>query len=124
MKLDDSRIRRLASRSGKSLSCVLRDSGVSRTAYYSLAGRETVLPKSIHALAHALGVRPADLVLDDRTKEEERVLVRLREARKICARHPRASFDNVWHTLSLLDCSPEERLNGSLIRGRAATVQR
>lgn len=124
MKLADEKIRRLVADRGKSLSCVLRDSGVSRTAYYSLAGRETVLPKSIHALAHALGVRPSDLVLDDRTEEEERALVRLREARKICARHPRASFDNVWHTLSLLDCSPEERLNRSLIRGRAGAVQR
>ena len=124
MKLADDKIRRLATSRGKSLSCVLRDSGVSRTAYYSLAGRETVLPKSIHALAHALGVRPSDLVLDDRTEAEERALVRQREARKICARDHRVSFDNVWHTLSLLDCSPEERLNGSLIRGRAATIQR
>jgi hypothetical protein len=124
VKLADEKIRCLASKRGKSLSCVLRDSGVSRTAYYSLAGRDTVLPKSIHALAHALGVRPSELVSDDRTEAEEHALVRLREARKICARNPRASFDNVWHTLCLLQSPSEERLNRSLIRGRAAAVQR
>ena len=52
------------------------------------------------------------------------MLALLREAKGICARHPRASFDNVWHTLCLLELTPEERLNRSLIRGRAATVQR
>jgi hypothetical protein len=51
-------------------------------------------------------------------------MARLREAQAICAAEPEASFENVWHTLVLLDDPPVERLNRSLIRGRAIAVHR
>jgi hypothetical protein len=51
-------------------------------------------------------------------------LDRRRKALKVCASDPRASFENVWHTLILLELDPIERLNRSLIRGRAAAIQR
>jgi transcriptional regulator with XRE-family HTH domain len=124
MKLADRKIRNLATSRGVSLSNVLRAAGVSRTAYYSLLRQNTLLPKSVHALAHTLGVRPGELVLDDTTAAEQLALVRLREAKRICAKSRRASFDNVWHTLCLLESAPAERLERSLIRGRAGTVQR
>ena len=54
----------------------------------------------------------------------ERARVRLRAAQAICAAEPQASFENVWHTLILLEESPVDRLNRSLVRGRATAIQR
>lgn len=51
-------------------------------------------------------------------------LARLEQARAICRAEPEASFENVWHALILLEESPLDRLNRSLIRGRTAAVQR
>jgi hypothetical protein len=53
-----------------------------------------------------------------------RARARLRRAQAVCEAEPEASFENVWHTLILLEESPLERLNRSLIRGRAITIQR
>ena len=55
-----------------------------------------------------------------RARAEERV----REAVAICAAEPLASFDNVWHTLILLELTPLERLNRSLLRGRGMAAHR
>ena len=52
-----------------------------------------------------------------------RAVERRRKALAICAAKPQASFENVWHTLVLLELAPIERLNRSLIRGRATAVQ-
>ena len=49
---------------------------------------------------------------------------RPKRAQVVCEAEPEASFENVWHTLILLEESSLERLNRSLIRGRAITVQR
>jgi hypothetical protein len=43
---------------------------------------------------------------------------------KILAEHPSADRDNVRHTLILLDLPPLERLQRSLIRGRATAIFR
>ncbi len=42
----------------------------------------------------------------------------------IVAAHPEADYDNVRHTLILLEQRPWERLHRSLIRGRAAALLR
>jgi len=42
----------------------------------------------------------------------------------VLAQHPRADRDNVRHTLILLEQPPLERLQRSLIRGRAAAIFR
>lgn len=42
----------------------------------------------------------------------------------VLAMHPDADPDNVRHTLILLEKPPLERLQRSLIRGRAATLRR
>ena len=42
----------------------------------------------------------------------------------ICAAHPEADPDNVRHTLILLQKRPLERLQLSLIRGRATAIFR
>ncbi len=43
---------------------------------------------------------------------------------KILAAHPHANPDNIRHTLILLEQPPLERLQRSLIRGRATAVCR
>ncbi len=122
MKLSPSKIQRYCRKQGKSLSTVLREAGVSRTAYYSLARRGSVLPRSIHAMAETLGTGVEDL-LEEATITTAADAGRLVEqASRIVSDHPKASFENVWHTLMLLRERPEERLNRSLRRGRAVAV--
>jgi hypothetical protein len=60
----------------------------------------------------------------DPIDEQAIALERRRRALSICAADPAASFENVWHALVLLELPPLERLNRSLLRGRAVTVQR
>jgi hypothetical protein len=43
---------------------------------------------------------------------------------KVLAAHPQANPDNVRHTLILLEQTPLERLQRSLIRGRATAICR
>ena len=59
-------------------------------------------------------------VVASRAVEETAARRRLREARRVVARNPGVSLDNVWHTLVLLDEPPIQRLRRSLLRGRAA----
>jgi transcriptional regulator with XRE-family HTH domain len=124
MKLEADRVRALARERGWTVSELLGRAGVSRTAYYSLVRRPTVLPGTVHALADALEVRPAELLRDGLAEAREAARARIAEARRICAQNPDADFDNVRHTLTLLDLPPVERLNASLRRGRPAAVHR
>lgn len=121
MKLDAEAIRRLCETRGIPVSRVLRDAGISRTAYYSLLRRDSVLPKTVHRLATALDARESEL-LDDTASEERRARRRLQETRRIAQGKPAATFENVWHTLTLLDEPPLARLNRALRRGRTRTV--
>ena len=117
MRLSPDRIRSLCHSRGTTLTALLRDAAVSRTAYYSLARKQSVLPSSLIALAAALGVREDEL-LETRSRDETRTQARLNEARRVLSRHPAATFENVWHALILLDLPPVERLRRSLVRGR------
>jgi len=117
MKLDHRKIHEYAHSRGTTLAGVLREAGVSRTAYYSLVSKNSVLPKSVLALATALGIRPSEIMQEvPRTAPHEQ---RLALARSICERHPGMDFHNVWHTLTLLERRPAERLARSLKRGGA-----
>ena len=121
MRLSSERIRELAASRGLSLSALLREAGVSRTAYYSLARRESAFPKSVSRLADTLGVRETDLFESVPARKNELDPV-VAEARRISARHPGIEFENVWHTLLVLRETPLARLQGSLRRGRAAPL--
>jgi len=109
---------------GITLGTLLEQAGVSRTAYYSLARRPSILPRSVHALADALGVHPAEILAESSATMDESVAARIDEARAICENEPGASFENVWHTLCLLASPPVERLNRSLTRGRTPSIHR
>jgi lambda repressor-like predicted transcriptional regulator len=117
MRLSAARIKQLCTQDGHTLQALLQQAGVSRTAYYSMVRRPSVLPGSVRAIAGALGVKPS-VILEEPGPAERRAWVLLREAKRILARHPHASFENVWHTLVLLDDRPVERLRRSLLRGR------
>lgn len=124
MRLSTAKVRALARTRGLTLSEALRRARVSRNAFYHLARRPTVLPRSVEALAAALGVRSAVLLEEPPSAPEARAKALLGEARRIHTRHPRSSFENIWHTLWLLEASPEERLSRSLVRGRAGSRHR
>ena len=121
MKLDSRRIKKLCAERGLSLHALLREAAVIRTAYYSLARKDSVLPGSVRALAGTLGVAPS-AILNEAPVEEWRARALIHRARRILARHPQASFENVWHSLVLLEETPIERLRRSLLRGRASNL--
>src|SRR5512145_495150 len=110
MKFDAGLVRDLARRQGLSLGEALRRARVSRTAFYSLARRPTALPGTITSLARSLGVPPSRLLREDAGSSRDRAEALLREARRVRARHRRCDFENVWHTLNLLELAPAERL--------------
>ena len=120
MKLSAVRISALVKARKTTLSAVLREAGVSRTAYYSLARRSQLLPRSIRSLGATLGVTPAELL--EPTPALDAAERKVARARSVCAGSPDADFRNVWHTLSLLELDPRERLERSLRRGRAGPV--
>ncbi len=121
MRLDADRIRRDCARRGISLQALLHEAGVSRTAYYSLVRKDSVLPRSVRSLAGTLGVRPSALLVEA-GPEEWRARAMLRKAHRIVKSQPGTSFENVWHTLVLLEEDPAERLRRSLLRGRALNL--
>jgi transcriptional regulator with XRE-family HTH domain len=117
MRLSAEKIKGLCVERGLQLGDLLSQAGVSRTAYYSLVRKGTVLPRSVGAIAGALGIAPLE-ILDQTSGPERRVRDLLEELERIMARHRRASREDVWHTLLLLDEKPIERLRRGLLRGR------
>ena len=117
MRLSPDRIKRLCARRGVSLQAFLESAGVSRTAYYSLIRRNSILPRSVLAIAGMLGVPPSSII-EEEPAVAGRAQVLIREAGSVLEHNPRATFENVWHTLVLLDEPPIERLRRSLLRGR------
>jgi len=94
---------------------------VSRTAYYALARKDSVIPRSVRAIASELGV-PLSAVLEEPSALELRTRALLERAQRVLSRNPSASFENVWHTLVLLEEPPIDRLRRSLLRGRAGDI--
>jgi len=121
VKLDPRRIKGLCRLEGLTLQGLLQEAGVSRTAYYSLTRKDSVLPQSVRSLAGTLGVAPS-AILDDPPPAVWRARLLLRQAQRIVTRNTGISFDDVWHTLVLLEEPPVERLRRSLLRGRAADI--
>jgi transcriptional regulator with XRE-family HTH domain len=124
MRFDADAARELARRQGLTLSEVLRRAGVSRTAFYSLARRRRVVPRTVTAVARVLGLPTARLLRETQDTTRERAEDLAREARRIHARSKGSDFTNLWHTLNLLELAPAERLARSLARGRARPLHR
>ena len=111
------RIKTLCRERGDTLTGLLARAGVSRNAFYSLARRKSVFPRSLNAVSASLGVGPNELLtLDDRGTEEMKSL--LAEADAIACRNRGVDRENVRHALLLLRKEPVDRLRRALVRAR------
>jgi DNA-binding Xre family transcriptional regulator len=116
MRLSAHKVKRACQRRQLKLKEALAGAEVSRTAYYSLVRSDSVLPKSLLALADFLGIEPGDL-LEQTIGPGLRAKLLLRKVERILAIHPEADRDNIRHTLLLLEEQPVERLERGLLRG-------
>ncbi len=117
MRIDVTAIRDRCRRRGTNISGLLRQAGVSRNAFYNLARRDSVVPRSVKAMADSLGV-PVSRLLTDADTPAARIQELHRKVERIARSHPRADRDNLRHTLLLLDEKPAERLRRALRRAR------
>lgn len=116
-------MKRLCDKRGIGLIDLLRGAGVSRTAYYSLARKDSVLPKSIGAIARQLNVKPSAF-LEEESRAEQRALEVVANLQSIMREHPTLNPDNVRHTLLLLNEKPVDRLRRALLRAQAIHIHR
>jgi hypothetical protein len=96
---------------------MLKEAGVSRNAFYSLARKKSVVPKSLVRIATHLGVSVSNL-LEESPTPTERMKSLIAETESIVNRHDDVDRDNVRHTLILLEDNPIDRLRRALQRGR------
>lgn len=103
------------------LSELLKQAGVSRNAFYTLAREDYVLPKSIRAIAKSLNVSPLDFLTED-NKEMEKMKLLLNKVDAIAGKNKNMDRDNIRHTLLLLREPPIERLRRALTRGQKPDI--
>ncbi|MEK6776901.1 MAG: helix-turn-helix domain-containing protein [bacterium] len=99
------------------LSELLMQTGVSRNAFYTLARADSVLPKSIKAIAKSLNISPSEFLTED-NQEVEKMKLLLNKVDNIAKKYKKIDRDNIRHTLLLLQDPPIERLRRALIRGQ------
>lgn len=99
------------------LSELLKQAGVSRNAFYTLAREDYVLPKSIRAIAKRLNISPSEFLTED-NKEMEKMKILLNKVDEIARKYKNIDRDNIRHTLLLLREPPIERLRRALTRGQ------
>ena len=96
---------------------LLSRAGVSRNAFYTLARRKSVIPRTLEAISAKLGVRPDELLtVEDKKTEEMKIL--LAETDEIVRKNPGVDRENVRHALLLFREKPIERLRRALVRSR------
>ncbi len=122
MKVSLEKVQYECRRKGKNVGSLLREAGVSRNAFYSLARKDYVVPMSLILVAEHLNVRVSDL-LEESATPAARVRAIAVEAERISRRQPEADPDNVRHTLLLLDEKPIVRLRRALRRGRVVGIR-
>jgi len=117
VRLDADKVKNLSHQNGLGLHQLLRLAGVSKTAYYSLLRRDSVVPASVLRLSSELGVPPS-AILEEIPQEEVITRRRMLDLANLQEQLPEADRDNLWQALILLERPVEERLNLSLTRGR------
>jgi hypothetical protein len=115
MRISSEKLKELCRDQKMPLRDVLDQAGVSRTAYYSLVKKESVLPKSIGRVARKLGVSPLCFLVDE-TSSVRRIRELQAQAETVCRRYPECDRDVVFRTLMNQDLPPVERLRKALIR--------
>lgn len=123
MRIEPEYLKKLCNRKGYNLNILLKKSGVSKTAFYSLVRRDNILPKSIQKIAHVLQVRPS-VFLQEENREERKIHNLEKKMQEILAEYPEADRENVWHTLLLLQEKPVDRLKRSLLRAQKFNFHR
>jgi len=123
MKISSDKLRTLCAERHLGMGGLLREAGVSRTAYYSLARKDSVLPRSIDRIAAHLHVSPTAFLVDDGA-----VIRHVRElqakAEAIHRTNRKLDRDVIYRTLENLELTPLERLRKGLIRGRPTHILR
>ena len=123
MQIDLVRLRKIAAKRGLSLTALLAKAGVSKTAFYHMVHKSSVLPASLRALAETLSVRPGAFLTEE--NPEVAKIHRIRAfTDRIVAADPKLDRDTVRLTLLLLEEEPARRLRRSLIRGRKSDLHR
>lgn len=117
MQISREKIQELCRAKGLNLAQLLKKGKVSKTAYYSLLRKDSVLPKSILSIAKELQAQPSAF-LEEENPHLAKIKKLQEELDSILQKYPRANRENVWHTLLLLQQKPEERLNRGLTRAQ------
>ena len=94
---------------------------MSKTAYYALVRKDDILPRSIRAIALALGVAPSAF-LEEEGAEAMKMRRLMERVDAIARAHSELDRDNVRHTLLMLSMKPIDRLRRGLIRGRKIDI--
>ncbi|MGB2906422.1 MAG: helix-turn-helix transcriptional regulator [Candidatus Aminicenantaceae bacterium] len=123
MHISSAKIRKLCRRRGFRQKDLLFRAGVSKSAFYHLLYKESILPKSIHAMAAVLEVRPSDF-LEEISPEETMIRLIARKTDEIIESDPTLDRENVRHTLLLLQEEPIARLRRALTRGQKLDLYR
>ena len=118
MKLSLNKVEALCGKRNVTTGQMLNRANVSRNAFYSLARKKSVVPRSVVRLADYLGVTVSDL-LEETPTPKERFRNIVLETERILKKHKDADYDNVRHTLLLLDEKPIDRLRRAIRRGRS-----
>lgn len=118
MKLSLEKVKSLCYRQNTSVGNMLREAGVSRNAFYTLARNDTVVPRSLTQIADRLDV-PVSELLTDTVSTGERMRTLITDTNRIAQRHSDMDRDTVRHTLLLLNEDPWDRLRRALRRGRS-----
>jgi len=113
----------LCSARGISLARVLGDAGVSRNAFYTLARKDSVLPRSVRAVAGRLGVKPSDF-MDEEDSRVSKIRVLIGRVDRVAGKHPAIDRDNARHMFLLLEEEPVERLRRALLRAQKPDIRR
>jgi transcriptional regulator with XRE-family HTH domain len=122
MRLSLEQVESLCEQRNTTTTQMLRDAGVSRNAFYTLARKDAVVPRSLIRIAEFLDV-PVSALLDDTGTPTQKIESLLVETNRIVRRHRGVDRDNVRHTLLLLDEKPVERLRRALRRGRSIDIR-
>ena len=122
MKVAEDRLKYICAKRGMSISELLSQSGVSRNAFYTLARKKNILPRSITAIADTLNVSASDF-MEVELSPTEKTRKLYSEVDRVKKAHKDVDPDNVRHTLQLLEEQPVDRLRRALTRAQRFNFQ-
>lgn len=122
MKIDVDKIKESCIEQGFTLTEALDRAGVSRNAFYTLARKKNLLPKTVSDVAEALGLEESEILRESLTPEAQ-VRKLYQDVERIVSKETIHEPDNVRLTLQLLEKQPIERLRTALTRGQQFNFQ-